>query len=147
MAGTFPLRVADLCFTDDAVIIPEYAYLTPLFGIVRGRGQTAADTARERLANDGLQDLREYANTTETVPYRDLRMVRVHDGGAVGRPRVAIHPEQGPPLAYRVHAPVDVPALTEALTALGQDHGFTVSSRSGLGFSPVDSIRRFVAGR
>jgi hypothetical protein len=147
MAGTFPLRLADLLFTDDALVVPEYAYLTPLFGLARGRVAAAGDTAAERYREGGVAALRDHAERTRRVPYTDLRCVRLYDGGRVGRPKVAVDVEAGPPLAYRVHAPADVDRLANALGALGDRRGFAVDHRAGLGFDPRASLRRFLADR
>jgi hypothetical protein len=83
------------------------------------------------------------ATRVRRVPYDRVRRVRLHDGGRVGRPKVAVDVTEGPPYAYRVHAPVDLDALTDALTALGERRGFAVERRDGLGFDPVASLRRF----
>lgn len=147
MTGTFPLRVADVCFTDDAVVIPEYAYLTPLFGIAGGKGQAAADTAREHIENGGLAALRQYANSTTELTYADVDSIRLHDGGRIGRPKLSIHPASGAPYGYRLHAPVDVDALASALESIGTTHDIDVLHTAGVGFSPRASLHRFLVGR
>lgn len=147
MAGTFPLRMADLCFTDEALVVPEYHHLTPLFGIARRRTHDVAEDAAARYRAAGLSGLVELAEQTHHVPYADLDRVRLYDGRGIGRPKVAADVDSGPPYAYRVHAPVDVDALVAALTSLGDRRGFAVERRRGLGFSARNSVRRFVAGR
>jgi len=147
MAGTFPLRMADLLFTDEQLIIPEYQYLTPIFGIARGKTHDVAETAVERYRAAGTSGLVEFAERTHRVDYDDLNRVRLYDGRAVARPKVAVDVTAGPPYAYRVHAPVDVPSLTEALTELGARRGFAVESRPVVGFRPLQSLRRFAADR
>jgi hypothetical protein len=147
MGGTFPLRLADLCFTDDALVAPEYHHLTPLFGIARRRTHDVAETATERYRTDGVAGLVDMAERTHRIPYDELDCVRLYDGRSVGRPKVAVDVATGPPYAYRVHAPVDLNALTAALTGLGDRRGFTVERSEALGFSPRNSLRRFVADR
>jgi len=147
MAGTFPLRVADLLFADDRLIVPEYEFLTPLFGLARGQTTDAGRVARERYANEGVAGLVEAAERTHRVAYEDLDAVRLYEGGSLGRPKVAVDVSEGPPYAYRIHAPVDIDELTEALTSLGTRRGFNVDRSGSLGFSPINSLHRFLADR
>lgn len=147
MGGTFPLRMADLCFTDDALVVPEYHNLTPLFGIARRKTHDVAETATDRYRVEGLAGLVDMAERTHRIPYDDLERVRLYDGRSVGRPKVAVDVAVGPPYAYRVHAPVDLDALTAALSGLGDRRGFAVERSPTLGFSPRNSLRRFVADR
>jgi hypothetical protein len=147
MGGAFPLRMADLLFTDDELVIPEYHYLTPLFGIARGKTHDVAEQAVDRYREAGLQGLVEMAEQTHSVPYADLERVRIYDGRGVGRPKVAVDVADGAPYAYRVHAPVDVDELASALEGLGRRRGFAVRREHAVGFSPLASLRRFVADR
>lgn len=147
MAGSFPLRVADLLFADDAVLVPEYAHLTPLFGIATGRSGTAAESARDAYEAGGVDGLLALAETTREIPYDSVVRIRLYDPPWRGRPKVAIDVEAGPPHAYRVHAPVDVGALADALGSLGERRGFAVTRRDGLGLSLRASLRRFRADR
>ena len=146
MAGSFPLRVADLLFTDAAVVIPEYAYLTPLFGIARGGARDAGESAREHYREGGLSGLVEHSERTHRIPYDTVEGVRLYTG-RVTRPKVAVDPADGPPYAYRVHAPVEPEDLTAALRSLGDRRGFAVDRRSGSGVSVANSLRRFLADR
>ncbi|WP_284011438.1 hypothetical protein [Haloarcula pelagica] len=147
MGGTFPLRLADLAFTDTELVVPEYHYLTPLFGIARGKTHEVAEEATERYRRTGLAGLLDMAERTHRVPYDRLERVRLYDGRHVGRPKVAVDVAAGPPYAYRVHAPVDMDALGQALAALGDRRGFAVEHSDGLGFRPRASLRRFLADR
>ena len=147
MGGAFPLRIADLLFTDEAVVVPEYRYLTPLFGLARGGVQSAGDAAVERFRTDGVAGLVDMANRTHQIDYRDLERVRLYGGRALGRPKVAVDVVTGPPHAYRIHAPVEMDRLVSALTGLGERRGFEVEFRSGLGFRPLQCLRRFAADR
>lgn len=145
-AGSFPLRVGDILFTDDEVVVPVYAHLTPLFGIARGRVGTVGEQARARYREGGLSGLLEMAAHTERVAYDDLDGVRLYDGRGT-RPKVAIDTVEGPPYAYRIHAPVEVGPLTDALRSLGERRGFAVERHDGTGFSLENSLRRFRADR
>lgn len=146
MAGSFPLRVADLLFTDDRVLVPEYGYLTPLFGIARGGAGEASERARRRYREAGLDGLLDLAETVHEVPYADLDRVRVYDS-SLGRPKVALDPADTAPYAYRIHADLDADAMSAALRSLGERRGFDVERHRSLGFAPRNSLRRFRAGR
>ena len=147
VAGTFPLRVADVLFADQAVLAVEYELLTPLFGVARGGVPRAGERAREVYRREGPAGLLAAADRVHRLPYPGLDGVRVYDGSAIGRPKIALDASEGAPYAYRVHAPVDVPALTVALEDLGARRGFQVSSLSRVGFRPLASLRRFLADR
>ncbi|MCU4717113.1 hypothetical protein [Halapricum hydrolyticum] len=146
VAGSFPLRACDLLFADDRLHIVEHAYLTPLFGLARGRLPDAGDRARERYREDGPAGLFELAERTHVVHYESIERVRTYDS-RLARPKLAVDMSNGPPYGYRIHAPVDVEALSAALESLGDRRGFAVESRSGVGYSPGNSVRRFLAGR
>lgn len=146
MAGSFPLRVADLLFTDAAVVIPEYAHLTPLFGIARGGATDAGEAARDRYREDGLPGLVAFSERTHRLGYDAIKRVVLYEGGAT-RPKLAVETETGPPYAYRIHAPIEADALAGALRSLGERRGFALERRSGSGLRPRNSLRRFRAGR
>lgn len=146
VTGSFPLRVADVLFTDAAVVVPEYEYLTPLFGLARSGIDEASASARERYRADGLAGLVEMAERVHRIPYDEVTAVRLYHS-RVSRPKLAVHVTSGPPYAYRVHADIDEASLVAALESLGRRRGFEVERRAGVGFSPVESVRRFLADR
>ncbi|ELZ24522.1 hypothetical protein C475_12310 [Halosimplex carlsbadense 2-9-1] len=146
VTGAFPLRVADLLFTDEAVVIPEYEHLTPLFGIARSGVDTAGERARDRYRDAGIAGLVDPAERVHRLPHDEVAAVRLYHS-RVGRPKLAVVADSGPPYAYRIHAPVDVDSLASALESLGDRRGFDVERRAKIGYSPVASLRRFVAGR
>lgn len=147
MAGTFPLRMADLLFTDEALLVPEYGHLTPLFGIARGRTHDLAEQAVERYRAEGVSGLLAEADRTHRLGYADLECVRLYDGRSLARPKIAVDTDRGPAYAYRVHAPIEMDDLTAALQSLGDRRGFAVERSAGVGFDPAASVRRFLADR
>lgn len=147
MTGTFPLRVADLFFTDGGVLVPEYEYLTPLFGIVGRQVPEVSTQARKCYRQHGVGGLIEEAERVHRIPYEEVDCVRFYDESGAGRPKLAVDVVSGPPYAYRIHAPVDDDALAGALRSLGERRGFEVRTASTLGFSPLNSLRRFLADR
>jgi hypothetical protein len=86
------------------------------------------------------------AEDVHRVPYEDLSTV-VLSVSRIARPKLAVRTDDGVPYAYRIHAPVEVDPLTDALRSLGGRRGFEVERRSRIGYDPVDSVRRFLAGR
>ncbi|MFT4891436.1 MAG: hypothetical protein ACI9YT_002368 [Halobacteriales archaeon] len=146
VTGSFPLRVADLLFAGDELLVPEYEHLTPLFGLAGNGMSRASEAARERYREDGVAGLVDMAERVHRVPYDEIEAVRIYDS-RIGRPKIAVRPDEGAPYAYRVHAPVDVQALTDALRSLGERRGFAVERRSKIGFHPGNALRRFLAGR
>lgn len=146
MTGTFPLRVADLVFTDEELLVPEYEFLTP-FALARGTVETVSRTASGFYEEEGVSGLLDAAERTHRLPYDEVQGVRIYDGGRFARPKVAVDTGDGPAFAYRVHTPVDLPALTAALASLGDRRGFAVRSIDGVGLHPLSSVRRFLADR
>lgn len=147
MAGTVPLRLAELFFTDAGLRVVEYGTFTPLFGLATGGPRRAAARMARTYVEDGFDGVRDRGDRTINLPYDEVRRVVVHDGGRLGRERIAVHAREGPPHAYRIHAPVDLDALVAGLAAFGPTADLAVERRSGLGFAPLESLRRFVAGR
>jgi hypothetical protein len=75
--------------------------------------------------------------------YDNVERVVLHDGGWLGRPKIAFYPTEGPSHGYRIH---DKPAWAEAradIEALAERTDLPVERKSGLGFTPRESIRRF----
>jgi hypothetical protein len=147
MTGTVPLRLADLFFTDEALLVVEYGLFTPLFGLATGGPRRAAARMARVYTADGVAAVRDHGDRTVALAYDDVERVLLHDGGRLANERVAVQVAEGPPYAYRVHAPVDLEALADGLSAFGPTADVPVEVRSGLGFSPVESLRRFRAGR
>jgi hypothetical protein len=147
MTGTVPLRLADLFFTDEALLVVEYGLFTPLFGLATGGPRRAAARMARAYAEDGVAAVRERGDRTVALAYDDVERVVLHDGGRLARERVAVQVADGPSYAYRVHAPVDLEALADGLSAFGPTADVPVAVRTGLGFSPLGSLRRFRAGR
>lgn len=143
MTGSFPLRVAELFFADDGLYVVEYAYITPFFGLTASKHSREANAMQEIYERYGLDAALVHADSVTWHSYRNVDRVEVYDGGWLGRPKVSVHPREGPSHAYRIH---DVPAFEEAaadLEACADRHGFDLERHAGVGFSPRESIRRF----
>lgn len=143
MTGSFPLRVAELFFADDGLYLAEYAYVSPFIGLTAGKHRREAAAMKQVFERYGLDAALVHANSVIWHSSDNLERVVVHEGGWLGRPKVAIYPQEGPSHAYRFH---DVPAFEEAvggLEAWAQRHQVDLQHRSGLGFTPRESLRRF----
>ncbi|MCT9097815.1 hypothetical protein [Haloarchaeobius sp. HME9146] len=147
MAGTTPLRIADVLFTDDSVEIGEYATVTPMFGLVTGGHRKRAREMAQRCADEGPTAVLDHAERHVSLSYEDIESVRLYDGGRFGRPKLAIDTGDGPPYGYRIHAPVEVASLRDVLADLADEKGFDITVVEGVGFSPRESLRRFLVDR
>lgn len=147
MTGTVPLRLAELFFTDAGLRIVEYGTFTPLFGLATGGPRRAAARMARAYVDGGLAAAWERGDRTVALDYDAVERVVVHDGGRLARERIAVHVPEGPPYAYRIHAPVEVGALVDGLASFGPTADLPVAVRSGVGFAPLESLRRFRAGR
>lgn len=147
MTGTVPLRLAELFFTDAGLRIVEYGTFTPLFGLATGSPRRAAAEMAEVYVDGGLSAAREHGDRTIALAYDAIERVVVHDGGRLARERIAVHVPEGPPYAYRIHAPVEGEALADGLASFGPTADLPVSVHAGIGFAPLESLRRFRAGR
>lgn len=143
MTGSFPLRLAELFFADDGLHIAEYAYLTPMFGLGMRKHQREADAMGRIYDIHGVDEVLLQADTVFWYAYSAVERCVVHDGGASGRPRLAVHTTERPVHAYRLHDVDDFDALVESLEACGERRGFDVERRTGVGFDLRESLARF----
>jgi hypothetical protein len=145
VAGSAPLRVADVAFTDEAVVVRDYAHPSPL-AVARGGVGHAAATARQRYHDGGLPAVVTDAECVDELSYAALDRVTLHES-RLTRPKLAVEPTDSVPYAYRVHTPVDATALCDALQSLGADHAFGVERVDSVGISPLNVLRRVRADR
>lgn len=99
---------------------------------------------RDIVDRNGLDAALIVADRVVWHAYDDIERVAVHEGGWLGRPKVAVYPATGPSHAYRFH---DRPAFEEGragLKGVSARHGLRVEEQSGLGFTPRESLVRFL---
>ncbi|MFC6835428.1 hypothetical protein [Halomarina ordinaria] len=144
MTGSFPLRLADLFFADDALYVAEYGHLTPLFGLGTGEHRRAAADARRTYEEGGAEAVLRRADTVRRYAPEALDRVTLHDGGWLGRPRVAVSPATGRGHAYRLHEVPEFDALADAVSEWGVGRGVTVECGSGIGGGPVERLARLL---
>ncbi|MFC7154443.1 hypothetical protein ACFQPA_03115 [Halomarina halobia] len=143
MTGSFPLRLAEVFFANDGLHVAEYGYLTPLFGLGMRKHRREAGAMERIYEVHGIDEVLLQADAVHWYGYGALDRVVLHDGGQLGRPRLAVHPATGASHAYRLHEVDDFDALCEAVATCGDRHGVAVERGRGLGFSPRESVERF----
>lgn len=145
MRGSFPLRIAEVFFAADGVHIAEYGMVTPMFGLGMNKHHREAGAMQEVFEEFGLDEVLARADAVTWLAYDAIDEVVVSDGGRLGNPRVGIYTKRQEAKAYRIHdEKFDSHGFVDALTSYGAAHDLDVSHESGLGYRPVESLRRFV---
>jgi hypothetical protein len=142
MTGSFPLRLADLFFADDGLHITEYSYITPLFGLGTRKHRRESRGIQAIYDHHGLDEVLLQANSVTWLAYDTVERVVVHDGGRLGRPKLTVSTDERS-YAYRLHDEEHPSELAADIEACIDQHDFDVETVSGIGFSPVENVRRF----
>jgi hypothetical protein len=143
MAGSFPLRLAELFFADDGLHIAEYAYITPLFGLGTRKHRRESRGMQAIYDHHGLDEVLLQADSVTWLAYDTVEQVRIHDGGRLGRPKLTVWTDEDS-YAYRIHGEGSADELAADIETCADDHDFTVEAVAGVGFSPIENIRRFL---
>jgi hypothetical protein len=145
MAGSFPLRIADLFFASDGLHIAEYSYITPMFGLGTKKHRREASAMQEVYDVHGIDEVLLQADTVHWLNYDAIDRVVLYRGGYFGRPKITIYPtdETARSHAFRLHEEDDPDALAVTLQEVAEDRPFDVVVESGSGFDPVENIERF----
>ena len=142
MTGSFPLRLADIFFADDGLHIAEYAYITPLFGLGTRKHRRESRGMQAIYDHHGLDEVLLQADSVTWLAYDAIERIRVHDGGRLGRPKLTVSTEDGS-YAYRIHDEQSGAELAADIEACTDRHDFGVEAVAGVGFAPVENVRRF----
>lgn len=143
MAGSFPLRLAELFFADDGLYIVEYSYITPLMGLGTRKHHREADAMAAVYEHHGLDEVLLQGDSFTWLNYDAVDRVAVHGGGRIGRPKLTVYETDGRSHAYRLHEEREWRQLVAALEECGDRHGFPTDSALGLGLDPTENVRRF----
>ncbi|GAB6859928.1 hypothetical protein ACFR97_03245 [Haloplanus litoreus] len=145
MAGSFPLRLADLFFANDGLHIAEYSYITPMFGLGTKKHRREASAMQDVYDVHGLDEVLLQADAVYWLNYEAIDRVVLHRGGYLGRPKLTVYPvdETARSHAYRLHENDDADALAAALRDVAADRPFDVVVESGSGFDPRENVERF----
>lgn len=144
MTGSFPLRMAELFFGRETVTIAEYSRIMPLFGILTRQHERDADAMLRIAVRSGVEGVCEWADEVYQFEYAAVGRIDLHDGGMLGRPKIAVE-TTGTTYAYRVHGRFDTERVFEQLRCLGIDNQTELRSHHGIGYDPMESLRRFIA--
>ena len=142
MTGTFPLRLADVFFTDDGAYVTEYGYVTPMFGLGTKKHRRDATGMARIFAVHGIDEVLLQANVVDWVSSDHLDRIVVYAGGRVGRPKIALSLADGDSFAYRLHDE-DAAERFDDVESWAERNDVAFERRAGVGFSPVASLRRF----
>ncbi len=144
MTGSFPLRMAEVFFADDGVYIAEYAYITPLFGLGFRKHRREAVGMERIYEIHGIDEVLLQADGVHWLNPKGIERVILYSGGWLGRPKVAIYTVDGLSYAYRLHEEVRFDELVGGISDWGDRYDVDVVDRYGLGFTPVESLWRFL---
>jgi hypothetical protein len=145
MAGSFPLRLADLFFATDGLHIAEYSYITPMFGLGTKKHRREASAMQDVFDVHGIDEVLLQADSVYWLNYDAVDRVVVHRGGFFGRPKITVYPadETARSHAFRLHENDDADALVAELREVAADRPFDVVLEEGSGFDPVENVERF----
>ncbi|GAB3313253.1 hypothetical protein [Haloplanus salinarum] len=145
MAGSFPLRMADIFFASDGLHLAEYSYITPMFGLGTKKHRREASAMQEIYEVHGLDEVLLQADTVYWFNYEGIDRVVLNRGGRFGRPKLTVYPadEGARSNAYRLHENDDTDALAAELREVAEGRPFEVVVESGWGFAPRENVQRF----
>lgn len=143
MTGSFPLRLGDLFFADKGLYVVEYGYVTPFIGLTARKHRREAARMQQLVDQHGIDAAIVVADNVVWHGYDNVERLVVHQGGRLGRPKLAVYPESGASHAYRFHDRVAFEEARVDLESVARHHGLRLEERSGLGFTPLESLRRF----
>lgn len=144
MTGSFPLRMAEVFFANDGVHIAEYAYITPLFGLGFRKHRREAAGMQRIYEIHGIDEVLLQADGVHWLNPAGLDRIVLYSGGWLGRPKIALYTADGLSYAYRLHDEVVFDQLVKGITAWADRYEVAVEDRYGLGFTPVESLWRFI---
>ena len=131
MRGIVPLRLVDLLFCPQQLLVVEYGYLTPL-DLTIGAPSRRADAFIESINSEGLAAALDAAECVTELAYDDVETLRVYDGGWIGREAVAIEASTGRTQVVRVHGPFDIDRFVDAVRSVLSSYAVSVERRDGV---------------
>lgn len=146
MAGTFPLRLADVFFADDGLHIVEYGYITLMFGLGARKHRREANAMQAVYETHGIDEVMLRGDSVYWLNYDGIARVLLHRGGWVGRAKLTVYVKDGESYAYRIHEhgeEEEMRELVEGIEDAADRYGFPFEVRDGVGFRPVENLQRF----
>jgi len=144
MAGSFPLRIADLFFASDGLHIAEYSYITPMFGLGTKKHRREASAMQDVYDVHGIDEVLLQADSVFWLNYDAIDRVVLHRGGYMGRPKLTVYPavETMRSHAFRLHDD-DADDLAATLRSVAEDRSFDFAFENGSGLAPRENVERF----
>lgn len=143
MAGTFPMRMAELFFAGRGVYVAEYSYITPLLGVGTRKHRKNARAMRSLYERYGIDAVLLQADRVVWLDYDLVDRVRLYSGGWFGRPKVSIFSRDGPSYAYRLFGDRDFEAVAADVRSAAERHGVDLTVQDRTGFTPRRNVARF----
>ena len=140
MAGSFPLRLADVFFCEEGLYITEYGNITPLFGLATQRHKREAKVMQTIYEYHGIDEILLQADLVIWINYANVDRIQMHEGGRLGRPKISMSTTDGESYAYRIHGEISLQELSTTVGEIADSAGFSVDSGSGLGVGLKDSL-------
>ena len=138
MAGSFPLRLADIFFCKDGLYITEYGNITPLFGLATRRHKREANVMQTIYEYHGIDEVLLQSDLIMWINYENLERVSIHEGGRFGRPKIAVFTDDEASYAYRIHGEAALQELRANIKETADQNGFSIDSVSGYGLKLGD---------
>lgn len=143
MTGSFPMRIAELFFTDGGMYIAEYSYITPLFGLGTRKHRRDADAMDAIYRKYGIDGALMHADRLLWLNYGLIDRVVLHDGGLIGNPKVTVYAADDQSYAYRLIGETDFEAVRTDVLACADRHEFDAEISHGVGLHPRENVTRF----
>lgn len=141
MTGSYPLRLLDLLFCPERVLVAEYDYLTGI-DLVTGGADRRAMAFAETVREDGVEGALATVERQQSIPYEDVERVTVYDGGRFGREKVTLTRATADPVRVRVHGDVDTEAFVAAVRSTVDGYETAVELERGLGLDAGTVLSR-----
>jgi hypothetical protein len=146
MAGSFPLRLADIFFCEEGLYITEYGNITPLFGLVTQRHRREAEVMQTIYEYHGIDEILLQADYVVWINYENVDQIHVHGGGRLGRAKFTASTNDGESYSYRIHGEVSRQELLANIKKIADQVGLTVDSDSGYGLVLGERLRDLLGG-
>lgn len=143
MTGTFPMRIAEIFFSEQGLYITEYSYITPLLGLGTRKHRKNARAMKALYEEYGIDAVLLQADRVLWLDYAFVDRVVCYTGGRFGRPKVTVFSNDGPSYAYRLLGDRDFPGILPEVRAVTERHGVDLEVRDRVGFNPRQSLARF----
>lgn len=142
MAGSFPLRLADIFFCERGLYVTEYGNITPLFGLATQRHKREANVMQSIYEYHGIDEVILQADLVVWINYENVERIRIYSGGRFGRLKIRLDTVDDESYVYRIHDEVSLQEVQTTIEGVASRNGFAADSVSGYGLEFGDRIRK-----